>query len=323
MALVDIRVDAGFPDHPKTKKLIRRLGAAGGWYLITLWCRVRAQKPDGNLTGWTDEDIAIAADWPGETKAFMDALIESRWVEGEPGSREMRSWVEHQSYSIEQSARQEKSSHAAKVRWERVKRDKDLTMPKHAQALPVALPNGENSHAQDAQARPGNAPIPIPIPNPEEKIKKRKRAVVANATAGHNEFIKFFTELWAAKFPKHPKYPFKDGKDGSAARNIVKYGGLEMAKQLAQVYLADAPDGGKSYWKSNGYSIAVMYSDITALVVKLPDETIQWQPIVEEGRDAEPDYRRLSQNGSGMTTAKDLMADFLPTTARKPNVSSV
>ena len=61
----DIRIDGEFLDHPKTQKLIRRLGLEGLFSLQALWIWCAKNRPDGDLSGMDDEDIAIAARWTG------------------------------------------------------------------------------------------------------------------------------------------------------------------------------------------------------------------------------------------------------------------
>ena len=49
----DARLSASFPTHPKTKKLMRRLGAAGPWALVCLFLWARMNRADGDLSGMT------------------------------------------------------------------------------------------------------------------------------------------------------------------------------------------------------------------------------------------------------------------------------
>ena len=77
----DIRMDAGFLDHPKTKRLIRRLGDAGVVSLFRLWSYTSRFFPKGVLTGFLPGDSEEAAGWAGEPGAFVSALVEA----GGPG----------------------------------------------------------------------------------------------------------------------------------------------------------------------------------------------------------------------------------------------
>jgi hypothetical protein len=59
----DIRLSIGFWDHPKTGRLIRRLGLQGAISLQILWLWSTQHRPDGVLSGLDAEDIEFAARW--------------------------------------------------------------------------------------------------------------------------------------------------------------------------------------------------------------------------------------------------------------------
>ena len=71
-------------DHPKSKRLAKRLGmdvpAAVG-YLICLWTWSMAIAPDGDLSRFDPEDIEAAAGWGGEDGLFVQAATECRWFD--------------------------------------------------------------------------------------------------------------------------------------------------------------------------------------------------------------------------------------------------
>lgn len=83
----DARIATTFPAHPKTKKLIRRLGYAGPWFLVRLFIWVAENRSDGDLSGLSDEDIELAVDWDGDEGAFVAALSEVGFLDGEAGNR--------------------------------------------------------------------------------------------------------------------------------------------------------------------------------------------------------------------------------------------
>lgn len=55
----DIRVALGFFDHRKTKKLVKKYGLEAAWGLLRLWAFAAELRPDGNLTGLSNADIAL------------------------------------------------------------------------------------------------------------------------------------------------------------------------------------------------------------------------------------------------------------------------
>ena len=109
MSMIDARISVGLPAHHKTKKLIRRLGEGGAWRLVCLFLWVAQSRPDGDLSGMTGEDIELAADWKGEEGAFIKALIEVGFVDGEEGAYSIHNWQEHNPWAAGADARSEKA----------------------------------------------------------------------------------------------------------------------------------------------------------------------------------------------------------------------
>lgn len=71
----DARLATGLPAHPKTKKLIKRLGQASAWNLVCLILWAADNRSDGDLSGMSTEDIELSADWSGEEGQFVAALV--------------------------------------------------------------------------------------------------------------------------------------------------------------------------------------------------------------------------------------------------------
>ncbi|MBL7091257.1 hypothetical protein [Acidovorax sp.] len=81
----DARLSTGLPNHPKTKKLLRRLGQAAGWNLVCLILWAAANRSDGDLKGMSNEDIELAAEWDGEAGLFVRTLADVRFLDGGDG----------------------------------------------------------------------------------------------------------------------------------------------------------------------------------------------------------------------------------------------
>lgn len=109
----DARIAVGLPAHPKTKKLIRRIGEAGAWYLVRLFLWAASDRSNGDLSGLSDEDIELAVDWSGEEGAFVEALANVGFIDGEEGARAIHDWEEHNPWAAGAEARSEKSKWAA------------------------------------------------------------------------------------------------------------------------------------------------------------------------------------------------------------------
>ena len=78
--MIDARICVALPTHPKTKKLIKRLGTDAAWRLVCLFLWVAQNKPDGDLSGMQSDDIELSVDWPGEDGAFTKALMLSGFL---------------------------------------------------------------------------------------------------------------------------------------------------------------------------------------------------------------------------------------------------
>lgn len=115
---LDARLSVGYCDHPKTKKLIRRLGFEGPFYhlKLILWCRLN--KPHGVLDGMDVDDIELAVDWKGEPKALVEALVEVRFLDyDEPsGEYRMHDWEDHQPWAFKADERRASASLAGFIR---------------------------------------------------------------------------------------------------------------------------------------------------------------------------------------------------------------
>lgn len=112
----DIRLSVGFWEHPKTVKLIRRLGLEGVRSLQLLWLWATQNRPDGVLSGMDAEDIEIAAKWNGEPTALYTVLTELGFVDTNADSEgaqqsvhTLHGWAEHNSWQAESELRSGKN----------------------------------------------------------------------------------------------------------------------------------------------------------------------------------------------------------------------
>ena len=111
----DARISTALADHHKTKKLHKRLGGAGCWALVCLFLYTARNKPSGDLSGMTDEDIELAANWVGDDGALVEALTQVRFLDGGPGERFVHDWAEHNPWAASADARSAAASAAAGV----------------------------------------------------------------------------------------------------------------------------------------------------------------------------------------------------------------
>jgi hypothetical protein len=154
-----MRLSLGFVDHRKTKKLQRRLGAAGVLALLTLWSRAGDRRPDGDLTGMNNEDIAIDAGWDGDADAFVHELVDIGWLDGEPGSYQIHDWADEQPWLNSAEERSEAARHAALVKHGKAE-------PRARKKREVCAPHAPSSQNRVSGSAPSPSPIPDPIPSP-------------------------------------------------------------------------------------------------------------------------------------------------------------
>jgi len=167
----DFRVSVTITTHCKIKKLMRRLGDRSFYNLIGLWAYVAVNKPDGILTGMNGEDLEIAADWNGECSKLVLALLELKFIDKKDGVYSIHDWENHNGYAFYSEQRSERARNAAKARWNKSNKNKELML---------------SDAKRMQQASPSNAPSPSPSPSPspdpypflKKKIYKRKKQPV-------------------------------------------------------------------------------------------------------------------------------------------------
>ena len=183
--MIDARISVGLPAHPKTKKLIRRLGEGGAWRLVCLFLWVAQSRPDGDLSGMTGEDIELAADWQGEEGAFIKALIEVGFVDGEEGAYSIHDWQEHNPWAAGADARSEKSKWLALCKHHGRAKAAEM-MPAYAARLQESSKKDDQckheAHASSASSMhvAENSSAPSPSPSPSPNVENLKTSVASD-----------------------------------------------------------------------------------------------------------------------------------------------
>lgn len=170
-AVKDARIQTTLPAHPKTKRLLRALGAEGGWYLVRLFLWAAENRSDGDLTGISDEDIELAIDWPREPRIFVTALLACGFLEGPEGGRAVHDWADHNGWACGAAMR------AAKARWNAIKRhhgeaEADRQVPEY-RAASTAGSNAGSTRPTLQLVASSNAPSPSPSPSKREAPPKK------------------------------------------------------------------------------------------------------------------------------------------------------
>lgn len=183
--MIDARISVGLPAHPKTKKLVRRLGEGGAWRLVCLFLWVAQSRPDGDLSGMTGEDIELAADWQGEEGAFIKALIEVGFVDGEEGAYSIHDWQEHNPWAAGADARSEKSKWLALCKHHGRAKAAEM-MPAYAARLQESSKKDDQckheAHASSASSMhvAENSSAPSPSPSPSPNVENLKTSVASD-----------------------------------------------------------------------------------------------------------------------------------------------
>lgn len=184
---IDIRLSLDFFDHPKSKKLKKRLGLEGVMALLKLWAWTAGNRPGGMLTGLDAEAVELAADWDGEDGTFVSTLLDLRLLDDADGTFAIHDWEDHQAYASKSEERSSKAKKAAEARWSKAKEDMGAGASNAQPMLTDATSINEHTFSNAPETRnqkpvfynttpdgvvvdadPGDAPD-APASEPEEK----------------------------------------------------------------------------------------------------------------------------------------------------------
>jgi len=117
--MTDTRLATALPAHPKTKRLIKRFephGEVAAWGLVCLILWTGCNRPDGDLSGMSDEDLELAVDWRGANGSLIQALASLKFLDGDEYSRQFHDWEDHQPWLSSKKTRSANSKWAALVK---------------------------------------------------------------------------------------------------------------------------------------------------------------------------------------------------------------
>jgi len=137
MSNLYVRLHSSFWTHRKTLQLRRKLGDAAFWIPPRLWSFAAENAPDGDLSNYQAEDLAMLVQYTGNAQEMLQALNDAGFLE----NGIIRNWEERNSFHVTNHDRAKK---AAEARWakrneklsEKKDRDKDKEKEKESkQAL--------------------------------------------------------------------------------------------------------------------------------------------------------------------------------------------
>ena len=152
MADGDFRIAFGWRRHWNRRVRPRLLGPNAVLSLEDLWAFTAENKPDGDLSGMSDDAIEAACDWTGDRGALVSTLANGdlRLLDGVPGSRVLHDWAEHQPYIVTAPWRHDRAQKAANARWTGRETLPTKAPPKDATSMLPASPKDAGGKAPDA-----------------------------------------------------------------------------------------------------------------------------------------------------------------------------
>ena len=93
-----IQSDTTITRKPKFKKLIRRLEinlVEGVGYLHCFWHNIMELAEDGDISAWTEEDIAEYFNWKKDPKMLYKTLLDEKWIEKNGKLTLIHDWLDY------------------------------------------------------------------------------------------------------------------------------------------------------------------------------------------------------------------------------------
>jgi hypothetical protein len=215
--LMDARFAVGFTRHLKTKKLIRRLGHEGFFYLVDLVLYARLNRPDGDLAGMSSEDIELAVEWHGEPGALVRGLIEVGYMDGDEGAYRLHDWADHQPWAVDAESRRGAARLAGLI-------------SQHGETEGRRMFHMDQTRrSESTAARSDNANGSLNLGD-EALTSRSTHCTALHSTAGHSTAEPFVLPDWV---PKEPWQGFE------AMRQRIKKPLSDRAKRMAVNKLDD------------------------------------------------------------------------------------
>lgn len=172
----DYRIKFGWRTHGKRRKIKRRLGFEGLVAVVDLWAYVAENKPSGNLSGMSNEDLADAAGFEGDPDKFASALLEAGLVDGIDGGYVMHDWADHQGWVIGAESRSASSKSAINIRWHNAGNHKGAPHPEcpicHAESYDPNTDRIRNEYGSIRSVIPPSLPsLSSPLPPSPDGVR--------------------------------------------------------------------------------------------------------------------------------------------------------
>lgn len=236
--------DSSLSSNPKFFNLVSLLKVGkidAFWNLHHMWYWCSDHYPDGVMKNVSDVAIACSAQWPGDSKVFVDALVSSGFLDRKDGALIVHDWIQ---WRPEYVRSRDRRSTAKRPRFDRV------------------------STAKEKREGPSSLPPNPPIPSSQEK----KEGPVSSASLLKSK--KLPTPFWRVLVDHiKRKWEFKKRPNGKFNPNAVDfkllqgkarvYDAFELMALYDEFMAADDP-----FYFKKGHSIGMFCQAIDALVDK-------------------------------------------------------
>lgn len=124
--MADINLDINYFEHPKTQRLISKLGESSALIPIRLWCHAAKYCPKfGHFNGYTTSEVRAITKYRGDVPRLLSVMTEVGFIDQlENGNFKLHDWEEHQGHII---AFSERGKANAEKRWSKYRESKSHT----------------------------------------------------------------------------------------------------------------------------------------------------------------------------------------------------
>lgn len=162
----DIRISISFKNHRKRKKFQFILGVPDATdYLLDFWLTAAVDRPEGDLSGLDNMDIALMAGWRDDPDHFVRSLIKAGFLDETETGLVIHDWEIHNGYASAAKKRSEAARKAAKEKWNR-RLGEGKKCDRNAPAEDSQCDRNAPARAPSPTPTPTPTPTPIPNPNP-------------------------------------------------------------------------------------------------------------------------------------------------------------
>jgi hypothetical protein len=145
-----LNLDLRYFDHIKTVRLVGLLGKGAAELPLRLWCYCGTHHAkDGNLAGYSAQEIESIVGWWGTPGAFVDAMVNVGLLDKTEKGYKVHDWEEEQGHLI---SFHERAKAGAKERWDRYREQHATSIAtSNAQAPPQAMLHTIPNHTKPTQ----------------------------------------------------------------------------------------------------------------------------------------------------------------------------